>query len=332
MFRRRSSVRSPGRIFIHIAAYRDSELLPTMRDALVMADRPNLLSFGVCWQAIPGVDDEWIAGVEGIQNVRMIKANACQSRGVGWARSQITSLWVDEELTLQIDSHTRFVRGWDRLLKAMLAKCPTQSLLTCYLPAYTPPRTLHASVVGSLAADDFDDNGMLGFRSRFILSPLGRPQEGAFLSGHFLFGPSRFWRECPYDPHIYFKGEEASMAARAFTHGWRLFYPNRVAAYHAYTRKGCPRQWDDDPNWWRIDSAAQQRVRVLLGMETADVDLSVFGLGQRRTLEEYERFAGVDFRRRLIGEAGRNGVVTNGFKAPGIRRWLPSVFARLRPQ
>ena len=35
-------------IFVQIAAYRDPELLPTIRDCLQKAKYPKLLSFGIC--------------------------------------------------------------------------------------------------------------------------------------------------------------------------------------------------------------------------------------------------------------------------------------------
>ena len=37
-------------IFVQIASYRDPQLLPTLRDCIAKATRPDLLRFGVCWQ------------------------------------------------------------------------------------------------------------------------------------------------------------------------------------------------------------------------------------------------------------------------------------------
>ena len=39
-----------NKIFINIAAYRDPELIPTVRDAIEQANNKNRLRFGVCWQ------------------------------------------------------------------------------------------------------------------------------------------------------------------------------------------------------------------------------------------------------------------------------------------
>ena len=46
------------KIFISIAAYRDPEIIPTIKDAIAKASCPENLTFGVVWQALP--EDEEI--------------------------------------------------------------------------------------------------------------------------------------------------------------------------------------------------------------------------------------------------------------------------------
>ncbi len=63
----------------------------------------------------------------------------------------------------------------------------------------------------------------------------------------------------------------------------------------------------DDAAKGRLESS-QRRVRYLLGTETGNVpqecliELDRYGLGSERTLADYERFSGVDFRGKLIDE------------------------------
>jgi hypothetical protein len=38
------------KIFIHIASYRDPELIPTIKDCLLKAKYPERLRFGIVWQ------------------------------------------------------------------------------------------------------------------------------------------------------------------------------------------------------------------------------------------------------------------------------------------
>lgn len=45
-------------------------------------------------------------------------------------------------------------------------------------------------------------------------------------------------QEVPYDPHLpfLFFGEESSMAARLWTHGWDFFSPPHHVIYHLWSR------------------------------------------------------------------------------------------------
>jgi hypothetical protein len=112
----------------------------------------------------------------------------------------------------------------------------------------------------------------------------------------------QFAKEVKHDPNYYFHGEEISIAARAFTHGYDIFHPNKVIVWHEYTRKGRTKQWDNDPTWGQKNTRSHLRNRKLFGMdnEVQDVDFGEYGFGTERTLEDYEKFAGLDFSRRAI--------------------------------
>jgi hypothetical protein len=108
--------------------------------------------------------------------------------------------------------------------------------------------------------------------------------------------------EVPHDPEYYFHGEEISIAVRAFTHGYDLFHPHKVIAWHEYTRKGRTKQWDDDKIWHLRNAKSHERNRKLFGMdnEVQDIDFGVYGFGDKRTLDDYERYAGLSFKKRAV--------------------------------
>ena len=57
--------------------------------------------------------------------------------GPCWARYRAQQLWRGEEFYLSIDSHTRFIQDWDKLLLEQLAACPSQkAILTTYPVGY----------------------------------------------------------------------------------------------------------------------------------------------------------------------------------------------------
>jgi hypothetical protein len=106
----------------------------------------------------------------------------------------------------------------------------------------------------------------------------------------------------PHDPEYYFHGEEISIAVRAFTHGYDLFHPHKIIAWHEYTRKGRKKQWDDDTTWTERNKKSHERNKKLLGVDGIqnDIDFGRYGLGTVRTIDEYERYAGIRFSDRSV--------------------------------
>jgi len=293
-------------IFVQIASYRDPELVATIADALHQADQPDRLSFGIVWQGKAGVDP---LPLNVLPHGRLLLVDSDRSRGVCWARAKTQSLWEGEPYTLQIDSHMRFVRGWDSLLLHLLDHCPSdRAILTAYPPAYTPPDQLHSGEPTTLGASHFNQAGILCLESRLSLSYHTRPQLGMFMAAGFWFAASHLIQEVPYDPHLYFHGEEINLTVRAWTHGWDIYHPNQIVCYHEYTRPGKPRHWEDHSAWWQLDQQAHQRLRQLLHLEPDTGVLNPYRLGTARSLRDYEQFSGVNFRQQTLTTAAHNGV------------------------
>jgi hypothetical protein len=135
-----------------------------------------------------------------------------------------------------------------------------------------------------------------------------QPRATPFCAGGFLFGAAAWINDVPYDPYLYFIGEESSLAVRLYTHGWDIFIPTDVLLYHDYNdHSERPRHWRDRPDWPGLNSRSLARVRHLLGGEAcADPaalrELDRYGLGGERSLADYQAFAGIDFRARTIGK------------------------------
>lgn len=302
----------PGTIFVSIANYRDSETPHTIRNLLARASWPQRIRIGVFSQVVPGDDDDCLPPQDlPPGQLREIRCHANDSLGACWARSRILEeLLQGEEYVLQIDSHMRFEPGWDGTLLDMLRRCPTsQALITTYPPAYVPPAERGSPAVTLLAADAFNDMGILMVKPRAIdpREPLTGPPPSAFLSANLLFGPAAAFREVRYDPHLYFHGEEISMAARFWTHGWDLYAPDRCVMYHDYTTdRGRQRHWDDRRNWVMFNMRSFARLRHLFGIEESRDPAALraidqYGLGSVRSLTDYEAYADVDFKTSRIG-------------------------------
>jgi len=114
-------------------------------------------------------------------------------------------------------------------------------------------------------------------------------------------------RKVPYDPHLpgIFDGEEFSRAARLWTYGYDIYTPHRAYAFHDYRSSflnPVKEEWMKNPDW-KVLEASQKRIRGLIGMPngldekgTAFLRRSLYGLGDRRTLDQFIAFTGVDTR------------------------------------
>lgn len=296
-------------IFISIASYRDPELLPTLRDCLANAKNPNRLKFGICWQ-----HDETESLGEFIDDPRFkfIKVPYKEAKGACWARNLVQDLYNNETYYLQLDSHHRFDKNWDdtliKMFKQLKKKGHKKPLLTAYLPGFFPDKYPKDRVneCWSLEFDRYMPEGPIFIKPHTIPNwkDLKEPIPSRFLSGHFIFTLGQWAKEVKYDPYYYFHGEEPSLAARSFTHGYDLFHPHKVIIWHEYTRNGKTKQWDDDPEWSKKNSISYSRYRHLHGMggelEGSLIDIEKYGFGTERTLEEYERYAGVKFVNRQV--------------------------------
>ncbi len=296
-------------IFVSIASYRDPDCGNTIDSLFARARWPDRLSVGLCWQAIPHLDADRFPVRTRAAQCRVIEVDARESHGVCWARHRIQSLWQGENTVLQIDSHMRFVQDWDEILLAMLAQCAVERpVLSTYPAGFTPPDTIDSHIVTRMHASYFDTDGVLRLDSVGYdpNDAPATPEPNPFCAGGFLFADSRIIAEVPYDPHLYFHGEEVTLSARLFTHGWDVFSPNKVVVYHDYgNHAGRERHWKDHEDWHVLDSRAHKRVRHLLGMEVSSdpdviVDIERYGLGRVRSLASYEALAKVDFIRRLV--------------------------------
>ena len=297
------------KIFIQIASYRDPELIPTINSCLENAKYPENLVFGICNQYNPK-DDFNIGEFENDKRFKILNIPYSESKGVCWARNQVQQLYDEEEYTLQIDSHMRFEKDWDETLIGMIKQLQElgipKPLLTGYVSSYDPNNDPEGRVrvPWRMAFDKYIPEGAVFFLPETIPNwqDIDLPVPARFYSAHFCFTLGCFAKEVQHNPDFYFHGEEISIAVRAFTHGYDLFHPHRVVLWHEYTRNGRVKQWDDDKEWWKLNEKAHLLNRKLFGMdgEHQEGHDGKYGLGDLRTLRDYEKYAGLLFEKRAV--------------------------------
>lgn len=297
------------RIFVQIAAYRDSQLVPTIADCLARAADPHRLVFGICWQRD---ESESLGDYARDPRFRIIAVDYRRSRGPCWARHRIQSLYDGEAYTLHLDSHHRFVDGWDEICIGMVRDLQkagvAKPILTSYAPPYRPQEDPagRETVPLRLRFRKFAIEGPVAVIPEAIddFATLTAPIPARFFSAHLAFTLGRFCQDVPHDPKLYFFGEEPTLAVRAFTHGYDLFHPHRIVLWHHYGRDTTPKHWGDHEQWAFHDARSLQRVRQLLRIDgtPCEIDFGPHGLGTARSLRDYEVYAGIHYGLRGVSD------------------------------
>jgi hypothetical protein len=299
-----------NKIFISIASYRDPELIPTIENCIKNADNPEHLVFGISRQYHPDDKFDDLSKYKKKKNFRIIETDYKKSLGVCNARHHIQQLFKDEEYYLQLDSHHRFIKGWDTKVKKTLNDLKKSGskkpLLTAYLPSYDPEAKDENRLkdVWRMYIDRFMPEGPVFIFPESIQGwskKNSKPEKSRFTSGHFIFTLGSFIQEVPYDPQLYFHGEESSLAARAYTWGYDLFHLHKPWFWHHYTRAGKARHWDDVSKWAKLNKESFTRYRKLFGMDGCRRQhFNKYGLGKERSLADYEIYSGISFKDRKI--------------------------------
>lgn len=301
-------------ILIHLPAYREPELIPTIKSALENAKYPERVHFGICRQFHP---DDGFDNVDEYRNDNRFKIKDIlytEAQGLPWARAIINEeLLTDEDYICQLDSHHRFAKNWDTTLIKMhkgLEKKGYKPILAAYLPYYDPyndpsGRTMEPWQQQFVC---FYPHGTIFIRPGLLTGwqEMKEPPMSRFLSGHFCFARSEWAKEIKHDPDIYFSGEEINLTVRSYTHGYDMFHPHELVIWHATMReeRSGMLKWDDDAkrgvDWWNKQSSARAKIRQLFQTEDNGFDLTGYDLGNARTIQQYEEYAGLDFKNKSV--------------------------------
>lgn len=300
------------RIFVHLPAYREPELIPTIKDALAQAKHPERIHFGICRQFNPEDGFDNVDEFRGDPRFHIYDMPYEQAKGLATARAIINEeLLTDQEFVLQLDAHHRFTENWDETLLTWYYQLKEEGhnpLLCGYLPYYDPFRDPEGRVQEPWYSEaaSFYPHGTIfirptGFYTDF--RKFDKPVPARFISGHFCFGPNKWAQEVKHDRDIFFAGEEINLTVRSYTHGYDLFHPHRVVIWHATMREERAGKlvWDDQSKrkedmWWRQNDRGRAKIRKLLRVEENDFDLTGYDLGDVRSLQDYEQYAGINFK------------------------------------
>lgn len=306
-------------IFIQIPSYRDWELSKTVSDAINKASGQHKLYFGIhnC-VLFPGE----IIKPESTVNwahVNYEESIAPKNIGVNKSRYIANEFYNGEDYYLQIDSHMRFVKDWDfkaiKMINDYVLDGLEKPLITMYPPSYWYADDGKTEVLGNftfLTRILFTENPNQFKKTLIPTQTAHKIPNGcvytASTSGGFIFTLGSFANIKP-NQKIAFWGEEPLIAARAFTHGFDLVVPTEYLTYHLYT--------SDQPYFkirrnhvWKDFVTEWSSLLALSDIEYREIFtkniIGPNGFGDKRSLRNYEEFAGLDF---TTGEVQQDGWV-----------------------
>tara|TARA_Y100000310_G_scaffold110912_1_gene109325 strand:- start:2828 stop:4768 length:1941 start_codon:yes stop_codon:yes gene_type:complete len=307
------------KIFVQIASYRDPDIEETIESMLSNSRRPDNLIVGVCDQY--GPENKHLKYYNE-ENFRVIRVPFYASKGLGWARAQIQDLYFegDAEYTMQLDSHMRFDKHWDKQLIDMIKETGSQKpIISQYCAGFSSKDIKDDEYLRKSKQKPFkmyclrfNDTGTVSFRQTQITeaeAKTGKPVPSMLVSGHFYFTLAKHIREYKYDPNLYFAGDEISLATRSWTRGWDIFSPTKNVVFHNYTREKRICHWADQKvNYGSLHKESLKTLRKMLHREENDKRVGEYGLGEERSLEDFERISGIDFKNRELKDHAKNGV------------------------
>ena len=304
-------------IFISIASYQDPLLETTIRSAYENSANPELLRFGVCDQSSHPIDLDLMTFSNQISYEHI---DPHLSQGPCWARARVQKFYNNEPYYLQIDSHMQFEQDWDSYMLSYLTKIQNEGS-----PAHSPP--IITCYPRGFDIVDFDNKNFylqsddtstftLNFRedSIFCNGPYSSQitsmtnteiTHGYLIAAGCLFSTGEFVKQVPYDQSLYFYGEELSIALRAFTKGFGIYHIPEVPIYHLYTDTSDLKRklhWDENEDssrsvkWHERESISINRLIDLID----DKVKGTFGLGDIRTLEDFEYISGINLKEQKI--------------------------------
>lgn len=302
------------KIFVAIASYLDYEIRYTILDCIKKAKFPDNLVFSICLQYnnLPETGESCIDDLIEICDLKILKFEFTESKGGCWARQLAQSNYNGEKYSLQVDSHTRFIENWDEILIKDFEELGEKGInpILSFLPPpyhrddqngvdYGYKHTdrldrLNIPKVKYISSDYWPDYG--GYENEIDIKYT--PKNIILLYGGFIFAEGQWVTVVEQDPYHYYTGEEFALTLRSYTNGYDIYTPSQIVAWHR-THNSVPKKHYNTVS--KSESSERHRIAMIrLKKLIEGGDLGKYGLGSKRTLAQYEEFAGIDLKNRKL--------------------------------
>lgn len=245
------------KIFIPINACNEKNLLQTVLSAINNAQYPNRLSFGIFEHSLKNTFADF-SNIQ--QDIVHVKVDYSAPLGVGLPRVNASLLSSsNHDFVLQIDAHMIFEKNWDVDLinyYSLISQKHNNPIISTYVPWWyeNENNEIKLSTDESYVVDTNSFSGVeslsipklaidmseAGLYKKYITvtgqsvdwSDGKQYEEHYGISGHFMFTKFDFIKDIPHDPFIPWGGDEAIIAIRSWTRGYRIFTIPKAIVWH----------------------------------------------------------------------------------------------------
>ncbi len=228
-------------IFVAIAAMDDTEIIPTVLNALNAAKYPERIRVGVGIAALKDTDYKKLKKMNDPRircSFTKIKKNSFNELGVGKGRIRAERLYENEDYFFQVDCHTRFAQDWDEFMIDLYAEAKAEAksdrvVMTNYigLYKYCPERKPVENM--ERTAYPFYIPGQLWIDAvpKWGDFPLGETHPNKFypavkFNAACAFGDKHFAKNTGSTPDVLFYDEEVVYSVELYNNGFSLVFPN----------------------------------------------------------------------------------------------------------
>lgn len=319
--------RNETSVVVLVAALREARLAATLESFFKNAAHPKRVYFAVVQQNLEEDEDVVVGfckkmgtpaikkGAEFVSadpsnpclyldNIRVIRMAASEARGPVFARARQAELVrPDDQFCMQIDAHTVVVKDWDlRMLAEWGATNNEYAVLTSYPTNFKDldQNSNNHWEMPHMCGAEFEGFGKVRNAQASAAANLEVPILSPLWAAGLSFHRCHAERDVPNDINLkgVFSGEEFSRGARLWTHGYDFYSIRRpiVGTYYG-GEKGGKGSWAASQ---QETTLANNRMATLLRWPKSDQSpealaaLKGHELGDRRTLEMYINFSGVD--------------------------------------
>eukprot|EP01038_Epipyxis_sp_PR26KG_P013764 gene13764-18460_t len=324
-----------AQIFIGIASYRDRRCSVTLKNIFSKAKYPDRIFVGIVEQIQTEEDrfaciQDYCKSYGGsacphLAQIKKLELTHQDARGPQYARFMQQSLMKNEEFCLQIDSHTDFVQDWDIQTTEMWGNINNEyAILSTALPDISVLKDINNDdqIVPHLCQATIDKREMIVNLPATKATHLHSPILAPLWSAGFSFSKCHAENKVPNDPQLrlIYDADEFVKYARLWTRGYDVYTPNKVIAVHDYHQKMGSGTGGIDPMEWSqqrpisskkeyvrdLYEISAARIATVLGLPEGKTDpehlslITKYGLGTKRTLDQFIEFTGVDTRTKTI--------------------------------